>query len=494
MTGDRSRLWNFVKKFIGTVRFRNDHFGAIMGYGDYVIGESVISRVYYVEGLGHNLFSVGQFCDSDLEVAFRKHSCYVQDTDGVELIKGSRGSNLYTISVEDMMKSSPICLLSKASKNKSWLWHRRLNHLNFDKMADENVPALTRSDDQILPFAAWVLIGKSNFFWNTLAYEAKNRAYSFQVDETQFVLDVNLMREDLEITPIDQAHQCVSPPLGDAIMDFVNELGYIEARPLEFIQAIHTFLTDKANLGSPTKNGRKDKPHVIPYCRFMKLIICHLGRTHNIHQRSASSFHLAEEDLRLETLLTTMRTWKWLQSMIRKLQPKREERRKLQLPNNSSRSLLKRSRAPSTAKPPKPKPVKEKSTKPTPLQKAVNGKVTKLRNVKSSFQLVDEPDEEPAQPEPKPEPEPETEYLDGGEATRPLPIVEGKGKAIATDKQAALSLLALHTPKRRSADTDRINNGGNTEILQIGDEQGNDVTEVVNLEEKTAEIDEGRAE
>ncbi|GJR31439.1 retrovirus-related pol polyprotein from transposon TNT 1-94 [Tanacetum coccineum] len=93
-------------------------------------------KVYYVEGLGHNLFSVGQFCDSDLEVAFRKHSCYVRDTDGVELIKGSRGSNLYTISVEDMMKSSPICLLSKASKNKSWLWHRRLNHLNFGTIND----------------------------------------------------------------------------------------------------------------------------------------------------------------------------------------------------------------------------------------------------------------------------------------------------------------------------------------------------------------------
>ncbi|GKA69171.1 retrovirus-related pol polyprotein from transposon TNT 1-94, partial [Tanacetum coccineum] len=118
------------------LRFGNDHFGAIMGYGDYVIGDSVISRVYYVEGLGHNLFSVGQFCDSDLEVAFRKHSCYVRDTDGVELIKGSRGSNLYTISVEDIKKSSPIFLLSKASKNKSWLWHRRLNHLNFGTIND----------------------------------------------------------------------------------------------------------------------------------------------------------------------------------------------------------------------------------------------------------------------------------------------------------------------------------------------------------------------
>ncbi|GJU14460.1 retrovirus-related pol polyprotein from transposon TNT 1-94 [Tanacetum coccineum] len=124
------------KLSIRTVRFGNDHFGAIMGYGDYVIGESVISRVYYVEGLGHNLFSVGQFCDSDLEVAFRKHSCYVRDTDDVELIKGSHGSNLYTILIEDMMKSSSICLLSKDSKNKSWLWHRRLNHLNFSTIND----------------------------------------------------------------------------------------------------------------------------------------------------------------------------------------------------------------------------------------------------------------------------------------------------------------------------------------------------------------------
>ncbi|GJY16894.1 integrase, catalytic region, zinc finger, CCHC-type containing protein [Tanacetum coccineum] len=136
MTGNRSRVRNFVKKFIGTVRFGNDHFGAIMGYEDYVIGDSVISRVYYVEGLGHNLFSVGQFCDLDLEVAFRKHSCYVRNEDGVELLKGSRGSNLYTISVEDMMKSSPIFLLSKASKNKAWLWHRRLNHLNFGIIND----------------------------------------------------------------------------------------------------------------------------------------------------------------------------------------------------------------------------------------------------------------------------------------------------------------------------------------------------------------------
>ncbi|GKC95003.1 retrovirus-related pol polyprotein from transposon TNT 1-94 [Tanacetum coccineum] len=136
MTGNRSKLMNFVEKFIGSVRFGNDHLGAIMGYGDYVMGDSVISRVYYVEGLGHNLFSVGQFCDSDLEVAFRKHTCFVRDIKGTYILKGSRGTNLYTISINEMMKSSPICLLSKASKSKSWLWHHRLNHLNFGTIND----------------------------------------------------------------------------------------------------------------------------------------------------------------------------------------------------------------------------------------------------------------------------------------------------------------------------------------------------------------------
>ncbi|GJX21545.1 retrovirus-related pol polyprotein from transposon TNT 1-94 [Tanacetum coccineum] len=69
MTGNRSQLMNFVSKFLGTVRFGNDQIARIMGYGDYQLGNVVISRVYYVEGLGHNLFSVGQFCDADLELA-----------------------------------------------------------------------------------------------------------------------------------------------------------------------------------------------------------------------------------------------------------------------------------------------------------------------------------------------------------------------------------------------------------------------------------------
>ncbi|GKE72500.1 retrovirus-related pol polyprotein from transposon TNT 1-94 [Tanacetum coccineum] len=79
---------------MGTVRFRNDQFAPILGYGDLNQGNVTVKWVYYVEGLNHNLFSVGQFCDADLEV--------------------------------------PICFMAKASPTQAWLWHRRLSHLNFD--------------------------------------------------------------------------------------------------------------------------------------------------------------------------------------------------------------------------------------------------------------------------------------------------------------------------------------------------------------------------
>ncbi|GJV83383.1 integrase, catalytic region, zinc finger, CCHC-type containing protein [Tanacetum coccineum] len=131
MTGNRSQLTNFVSKFMGTVRFRNDHVARIMGYGDYQLGNVTISRVYYVEGLGHNLFSIGQFYDADLEVAFWKNTCFIHNLEGVDLLSGSYDTQFYTISLDDMLKISLICLLSKASKTKSWLWHRRLSHLNF---------------------------------------------------------------------------------------------------------------------------------------------------------------------------------------------------------------------------------------------------------------------------------------------------------------------------------------------------------------------------
>nr|GEV80835.1 hypothetical protein [Tanacetum cinerariifolium] len=98
---------------------------------DVVIGSMTIKKVYYVEGLGHNLFSVGQFCDKGLEVAFRKSTCFVRNKDGVDLLTGNRSSNLYTIALNEIASNSSGCLLAKASSWQSWLWHQRLSHLNF---------------------------------------------------------------------------------------------------------------------------------------------------------------------------------------------------------------------------------------------------------------------------------------------------------------------------------------------------------------------------
>ncbi|GJS01858.1 hypothetical protein Tco_0318366 [Tanacetum coccineum] len=541
--------------------------------------------------------------------------------------------------------------------------------LNYN-MTDENVPAPTptRSGDQILPLVAWVPIGKSNFvldlqkkqknpifqisvdilqninffkaftasasipaiyiqqFWNTLTYEAKSGSYSFQLDEKRFILDANLLREALEITPIDPAHQFVSPPSGDAIIDFVNELGYTEElhfvsriavnnlhqpwrailpminqcltgktsgfdRPRypvlqilwgiitsinvdfaelmweEFVQAMQTFLVNKANLSIAPQKGKKIKPHVIPYCRFTKLIICHLGRTYNIHQRSTSSFHLAEEDLRLGNL---------------KFVPKGEDDEVfgMPIPNDLITNNIRNTpyynaylemvaqhdqniasekggkKKPETAKQLKPKPVKEKSSKPAPAPKpkvkpakpspskhSKMGKVQKIHKGKSSLQLIDE--DEPTQPEPEPEHLGEGDEYDveraiqmslesfqaqsqahvGGvairepvaEATRPLPVVEGKGKTIATDEQAAQSLLALHTPKMRSTTdqfifqrwtpvTKEASTGPSTQpqddasanIVRESSspadaETGADTDKKNSREEKTSKIDEGQA-
>ncbi|GJW43405.1 retrovirus-related pol polyprotein from transposon TNT 1-94 [Tanacetum coccineum] len=108
-----------------TVCFGNDKFALILGYGDLVQGNITINRVYYVEGLNYNLFSVSQFCDADLEVAFRKSTCSVRDLQGNDFLT-------------------------------AWLWYQRLSHLNFDYinlLSKENImiglPKLKYVKDQL---------------------------------------------------------------------------------------------------------------------------------------------------------------------------------------------------------------------------------------------------------------------------------------------------------------------------------------------------------
>nr|GFA83704.1 retrovirus-related Pol polyprotein from transposon TNT 1-94 [Tanacetum cinerariifolium] len=132
MTGNLKLLINFVEKFLGMVKFGNDQITPIIGYGDLVQGAITIKRVYYVEGLNHNLFSVGQFCDVDLEVAFRKSTYFIRDLKGNNLLSCSRGTDLYSITLQDTNSPNPIYLVAKATSSQAWLWHRRLSHLNFD--------------------------------------------------------------------------------------------------------------------------------------------------------------------------------------------------------------------------------------------------------------------------------------------------------------------------------------------------------------------------
>ncbi|GJW57152.1 retrovirus-related pol polyprotein from transposon TNT 1-94 [Tanacetum coccineum] len=136
MTGHHDKLINFVSKFIGTKIL-------------------VITFTH-----------VGKFCDLDLEVALRKHTCFLRNLEGVDLLSGSGGSNLYTFLMDEMMKSSPICLLSKDIKTKSWLWHCRLSHLNFrtiNQLAKQGlvkgVPKLKYTKDHLCSACQ---MGKSN--------------------------------------------------------------------------------------------------------------------------------------------------------------------------------------------------------------------------------------------------------------------------------------------------------------------------------------------
>nr|GEU87096.1 hypothetical protein [Tanacetum cinerariifolium] len=132
MTGNLKLLTNFVEKFLGTVKFGNDQIAPILGYGDLVQGTVTIKRVYYVEGLNHNLFFVGQLCDVDLEVAFRKSTCYIRDLKGNDLLIGSRGTDLYSITLQETSSPNPICLMAKATSSQAWLWHHETPEVLID--------------------------------------------------------------------------------------------------------------------------------------------------------------------------------------------------------------------------------------------------------------------------------------------------------------------------------------------------------------------------
>nr|GEX77255.1 hypothetical protein [Tanacetum cinerariifolium] len=210
-----------------------------------------------------------------------------------------------------------------------------------DTMADVNVNALAdqaptmappiHTDDQILPRTRWVPIGKINFyldvafttsstlssiyiqqFWDTVRYDKTAGCYKCQLDEQWFDLTTDTLRDALQITPVNNNQAFTSPSSSDALINFVNELGYpklilwgvINRAHLdyaeriweEFTQSIHTFIEDKKNLAQHTHGKKKATLIVIPSIWFTKLIIYHLQRKHKFHPRPDSPLHLPNEE------------------------------------------------------------------------------------------------------------------------------------------------------------------------------------------------------
>nr|GEZ27656.1 integrase, catalytic region, zinc finger, CCHC-type, peptidase aspartic, catalytic [Tanacetum cinerariifolium] len=146
MTGNLKLLINFVEKFLGTVKFRNDQIALILGYEDLVQGDVMIKSVYYVEGLNHNLFSVGQFYDADLEVAFRKSTCYICDLKG-KRVSFSTGVIPTTSVSRPQLKSNPmedrVMLNNSQGKKQEVEYHHR--NVKFSK----NKTSVTACNDNL---------------------------------------------------------------------------------------------------------------------------------------------------------------------------------------------------------------------------------------------------------------------------------------------------------------------------------------------------------
>ncbi|GJR85963.1 hypothetical protein Tco_0209974 [Tanacetum coccineum] len=120
MTGNRSQLINFVHKFLGTVKFGNDHIAKIMGYGDYQMGNVTISGVYYVEGLGHNLVFVGQFCNSGLE--WDKDEVGEHDLEDVTSLRNETGvMELYEVDVSSQLIELVMVVVKVVHECRHWM-------------------------------------------------------------------------------------------------------------------------------------------------------------------------------------------------------------------------------------------------------------------------------------------------------------------------------------------------------------------------------------
>nr|GEV40881.1 hypothetical protein [Tanacetum cinerariifolium] len=285
----------------------------------------------------------------------------------------------------------------------------------YDKMSKENLPAPTRLDEQLVPVKARLPYGKSNLLLDLQKLQ-KNLIFCISVDILPNTYFFRAFSASTNVPSIyikqfwntltheaKTANPFVSPPAGEIVMDFINELGYPEE--IHFVSHINTFFNHRDSNKIPSK---KPTLHVIPYCRFTKLIIYYLGSKYNIHGRPESPRHVTGDDflfgnlkfvpkgekhkvfrmpipkeLIIEAIQKSEYYKQYVEIAARKVQPKEGGKKK-------TTPKADKPITPAPAKQPKPKPVKEKSTKPPPLQKATKGKVQKVRKGKIPLKLIDE--------------------------------------------------------------------------------------------------------
>nr|GEY11075.1 retrovirus-related Pol polyprotein from transposon TNT 1-94 [Tanacetum cinerariifolium] len=189
MTGNLKLLTNFVQKILGTVKFGNDQIAPILSYGYLVQGKVTIKRVYYVKGLNHNIFFIGQLCDVDLEVAFQKSTCCIRNLKGSDFLTSSRGTDLYSITLQDTSTLNPICLMDKATSSRAWLWHRPLSHLNFDTIN------LLSKNDIVIGVLKLKIRQRSSLFF-LLAWKSQTKVFSHK-DYPKLKRRLQLLHMDL---------------------------------------------------------------------------------------------------------------------------------------------------------------------------------------------------------------------------------------------------------------------------------------------------------
>jgi len=134
MTGDKSKLTDFVSKEEGYVTFGDNNKERIMGEGNiWNQHKTQIKNVLYVNGLEHNLLSISQLCDKGFKIEFNQNWCFICEATSGEVVHiGKRIGNIYVLNIEHASFHELSFLVSKIDD--SWLWHCRVAHINMNHL------------------------------------------------------------------------------------------------------------------------------------------------------------------------------------------------------------------------------------------------------------------------------------------------------------------------------------------------------------------------